>query len=443
MPPRGIRVIFGVAVCLLGCAGPVPSSAPMASMEATNGATTPSIPSPERSGPSAPPTPGPAPTLTPLRAVGQGQGAWTPVPGSELVPPNVLAAPAGSNGVLLLAGVSSAACEPPERKGRGTPAAFYDAQSHTITSVTAVADQHSFAMATLGDGRVLIAGGYGTQDSAPEPTSRTQIWDARTRAWTEGARMNLGRSNAALVTMSDGRVIALGGWTSSQGEDCPDCEMPTETAEIYDPATNRWTLTAPIDLRAADGEPEEFDQVVALAGGQLLALAAYGPAALYDPGSDTWTPADAGGGLVSMALPDGTALRFGIEYPGGESDIEVPYAARFDSSSGTRTVGHLRPEWGAATAVLADGRVLMAGGVVEDTTGFLNVYLDTAEVFDPDTGVRTAIAAMPVARGMSIAVPLPDGSVLMIGGVDVAESPPGSDAARCVPMEHRAVRWMP
>lgn len=60
---------------------------------------------------------------------------------------------------------------------------------------------------------------------------------------------------------------------------------------------------------------------------------------------------------------------------------------------------------------LADGRVLVAGGV---TTG--NTRTTSAEIYNPDTNTWTVGTPMAAGRSAAQAVLLADGSVLMIGG---------------------------
>lgn len=60
---------------------------------------------------------------------------------------------------------------------------------------------------------------------------------------------------------------------------------------------------------------------------------------------------------------------------------------------------------------LPDGRVLVAGGV---TTG--PAPTATAEVFDPDAGTWSPAASMRLARSRHVAIALPDGEVLVAGG---------------------------
>lgn len=201
-----------------------------------------------------------------------------------------------------------------------------------------------------------------------------------------------------------------------------------------------------MDLRTPDGGPDLAGTATALSGGQVLVGGGDESAALYDPRTETWTAMAWPRVWGAIALPDGTALGFGWDYYGVDDEVEVPNVERFDPEGGTRVIGHLEPT--GARAVLADGRVFLAGGVVADETGYPGKFLGSAAIFDPDTGVLSEIAPMPTARS-SDAVPLADGSVLLVGGVDVMETQPtkgeepGNDTPGCVPVEYRVVRWVP
>jgi len=65
--------------------------------------------------------------------------------------------------------------------------------------------------------------------------------------------------------------------------------------------------------------------------------------------------------------------------------------------------------------LLADGRVLLAGGFT-DLEGLLPLGNKDLEVFDPKTGDFTMVGQMPTIRAAHTATVLPDGRVLFIGG---------------------------
>jgi hypothetical protein len=87
--------------------------------------------------------------------------------------------------------------------------------------------------------------------------------------------------------------------------------------------------------------------------------------------------------------------------------------------------------FGHTATLLDDGRVLIAGGIRR--LGAAEEFLATVEVFDPRTGVHAVLTgpdalplrmAAPAGRAFHTATRLPDGRVLLAGGVSEAGSPP-------------------
>jgi hypothetical protein len=106
----------------------------------------------------------------------------------------------------------------------------------------------------------------------------------------------------------------------------------------------------------------------------------------------------------------------GFNLGGYQSSAEVfdPATNTF-SSAGIGAMGAAR--FGAEAAPLPDGRVLVTGGVYDESLGG---YQASAEVFNPATNSFSSagIGAMSTPRTGAVAAPLPDGRVLVAGGFD-------------------------
>jgi hypothetical protein len=103
------------------------------------------------------------------------------------------------------------------------------------------------------DGRVLIAGG---KDESGEALSSVDIIDAE-GAITVAPAMNVARADHAAVWLYDGYVLVSGGTTRGGGV--------TNTAELYDPLSNSWTL-----LPSVMSEPRTGHTATNLLDGRIL-----------------------------------------------------------------------------------------------------------------------------------------------------------------------------
>ena len=80
------------------------------------------------------------------------------------------------------------------------------------------------------------------------------------------------------------------------------------------------------------------------------------------------------------------------------------------------------PRFAHTAALLADGRVLIAGGCIDEsganaTPPFCgNTITATAEIYDPATGAFTRTGNLTAARAYHTSTLLPDGRVLIAGG---------------------------
>jgi len=85
-----------------------------------------------------------------------------------------------------------------------------------------------------------------------------------------------------------------------------------------------------------------------------------------------------------------------------------------EANSFAGTAAMATPRANHTATLLQDGKVLVAGGYFNDTTG--NIYPTTVQIFDPQTGTWAATGNMRHGRAHHTATRLPNGKVLVVGG---------------------------
>jgi hypothetical protein len=262
----------------------------------------------------------------------------------------------------------------------------------------------------LADGRVLIAGGFATGQVA---LASAEIYDPRTDTFSPTGSLATPRAQHTATLLADGRVLVAGG---------SDGSTSLASAELYDPRTGRFSATGPMT------EGRAFHRATLLADGRVLVTGGDGTvgplasAEIYDPKTGKFTPtgsmADASSLHTATLLSDGRVLIAG----GGDQTSGLCYvtAEIYDPQTGkfTRTGALTTTRCGHSAALLNDGLVLLTAGTSNwEGSGFQS----SAEIYDPKTGKFTQTGSMAVAPGMATATLLADGRVLIAGGNQVLD----------------------
>ncbi|MGH9223069.1 MAG: Ig-like domain-containing protein, partial [Acidimicrobiales bacterium] len=190
-----------------------------------------------------------------------------------------------------------------------------------------------------------------------------------------------------------------------------------------------WSATASMaDSRVAHAAVE-------LADGSVLAVSGWLPPTLvstverYCPASGTWLPAgtlaQARSGHTASRLQDGRVIVVGgefVEPAAPQTRLYLATTEIFDPASNTWAAGPSlnSARHGHTATLLSDGRVLVTGGGAATAPGQPAVRLASAEIFNPSTGVWSALPDMSTRRFGHVAVRLNDGRVLLAGGDDLA-----------------------
>jgi hypothetical protein len=261
-------------------------------------------------------------------------------------------------------------------------AEILDEESGSFIEIPSMFTPRSQATATdLGDGRVLVAGGWISYDSnGYTATASAEIFDRGTGNWSSAAPMSTPRALATATRLQDGRVLVAGGDRSWQGSDDQNADQQVlSSAEIYDPATDTWQDVGAMSV------PRAAQSAALLANGHVLVAGGWSDgsesglasAEEYVPGSG-WHPVGsmpgphAQGRLVG--LEDGTLLEVGGVDAAGKATVETDIY--YPVSKVWQRTGSLPQAvyWPAVT-VLSDGRVLAVGGGTDsDVIGRLEIY---------------------------------------------------------------------
>lgn len=196
-------------------------------------------------------------------------------------------------------------------------AVLYDASTNTWSSAgTMSVTRHLHTATRLKDGRVLVVGGYTLEGDYQLPAGRTsvEIYDPAAGTWTAAAPTNMPRMQHTATLLSSGRVLVIGGggeihtdYYSDDDGDHWTTIRADATAEIYDPASDSWTSTAPPSLAYGPGSA-----AARMHRRRVMAIG-YQGAEIYDERSDSWSLIDAPTDdrrsfLTATALEDGSVL---------------------------------------------------------------------------------------------------------------------------------------
>jgi M6 family metalloprotease-like protein len=189
--------------------------------------------------------------------------------------------------------------------------------------------------------------------------------------WAPTEPMTEARAGHVAVTLLDDRIFVIG---TVQG-----------VAEIFDPATDTWSITAP------PASPHSSATAVLLTDGRVLVVGASNTedddTEIYDPTTDTW--------------------------------------------SSTGQLNHDRVRHSALA--LSDGRVLVAGGVFGE--GFDNQPVEEVEIYDPVSGNWSIVDSLAGQRILPGMTNLLDGRALIVGAREATLFDPLSDTlTRATPL---------
>lgn len=322
------------------------------------------------------------------------------------------------NGKVLLAGGS-------DRVNYLANAELLDPATGSFSETGSMTTPRTSHQATLlPNGKVLITGG---RSSDYNRLSSAELYDPATGRFTATGSMQIAREAHCSTLLKNGKVLVTGGLSDSWPQQ--------RLAEIYDPATGRFSPAGEMTVPRADHTATLLanGQVLLSAGstGRSINEAVTDTAEVFDPATNRFT---ATGTLAvprhkhsAVALRDGKVLVIG----GADSRLRGFYnsAELYDPAKGqfsaTGSMSTARYKFRDAAVLLTDGKVLVAGGGTR------------LEVYDPAKGIFSLLPdRVTTALRYSTTTLLDDGTALIAGGYG-SEGLPSAGAWLYFPANNR------
>ena len=282
----------------------------------------------------------------------------------------------------------------------------------------------------LADGRLLSAGGTLAYPGHVSGRADAVLYDAITQKWARANHMAHGRWYPTLVTLGDGRVIAVSGLNENGNLN--------DTIEVYSPQTDTWQM---LHLPAQFPGLPLYAHLFLMADGRLLFTGGLvegpdvpiGPCLLdiaHNPVGVTLLKGLSEAGSrkqsASVLLPpaqDQKAMIIGGGV-GDEGILDATAAADIidlkDPQPQFRSAAPMNlPRTHVNAVLLPDRTVLVTGGGLARESRLTPTL--QSEIYDPATDTWTLVASSKVPRLYhSVALLLPDGRVV-VAGVNPAE----------------------
>ena len=245
--------------------------------------------------------------------------------------------------------------------GFGNGGTLANAETYGSTATPyAMSSRHELYSGTrLGDGRFFVSGGYVGNTNTSSASGEVSAGGAFALA----GYMDEPRQGHSTLTLPDGSALVCGGW-------CVQLGTALATCERFDPATDSFEAAAPMNAaRYRHTATVLADGTTLVTGGQGADGVQLDTAEIYDPWSGAWT-------LLDSTLSD--------------------------------------PKMDHTATLLADGSVLVVGGFSGEGGG---ATVASADGFFPADGSFYPLPDMTIDRHEHAAALLPDGSVLVVGGM--------------------------
>ena len=306
--------------------------------------------------------------------------------------------------------------------GGQTYSTLYDPSTNKSTDTLVSNTGHEMfcsGTSNLTDGRLLIAGGG---DDA-----KTSIYDPASNTWSSSGLLNIPRAYNANTVLANGSVLTLGG--SWQGG------TTDKNAEVWSPAAGTWSLLSGVPITPFLESIQSSDPYY-VADSHLWLIPA-GNGKVFHAGAGEqmhWISTQGNGGVTSAGTRGEDAFAFhgntvmydtgkvlkegGSPLNEGAPSSNAAYVIDLNTGVNVRKISPMNYARSYHNSVvLPNGQVILIGGMTVGGQFTDSNAVMQPEIFDPVTETFTMMPAMAIPRDYhSVAVLLADGRVLTAGG---------------------------
>lgn len=286
----------------------------------------------------------------------------------------------------------------------------------------------SHSQTRLKDGRYLLAGGV---DDKNIPTAACEIYDPKTGRFSAVSSLAYKRTFHQSILMDDGRVIVIGGFADMGAILSAQKALESGVAqtEIFNPATNRWTLGGRLRYgRGAPGAQNIGNGYILIIGG--VVKSSFAPdlsntCELYNMANNQVTTARSittrTAFMTTFRLPGNKILVAGGDagprdsiraYTNKATKACIIYNAASNSWSNITSLPIATSGGDAIT--LRDGTLVLSGG--GDNTLYWPHGNSSVYSFNPSNNRWTTIGTMVKGRNSGATIEMQAGGIVVIGG---------------------------
>ncbi|MFY9341766.1 MAG: kelch repeat-containing protein [Planctomycetota bacterium] len=287
----------------------------------------------------------------------------------------------------------------------------------------------------LPDNRVLLIGGV---NAGGGTLATCEIYDPASNSFSATGSMATPRTLHAACLLADGRVMVAGGTSTLQPDAVAAITATLSSVEFWSPATGTWSAGPAI------GGPRLAPALTRLGNNQVMVSGGVQPSFLFgvpinavsttavqrwNPGTNTWTNGTnmsqgrAGHHYNQVTLADGRVLM-----TGGVNVPSLLGATTAAPISGAEVYNYTNNSWATvnmptaralhSATRLANGRVVVAGGA--QGTLLAPTSIANVEVFNPASNSWAPAPNLLAPRGGHVADLMPDGTLILFGGQDAS-----------------------